>query len=120
MKTILLCLLVASSCWAQQITVRLDGTTTIAPGRTVPGPLPQPAPQPNPAYARYWWLYSIAQRYGLTLPCDIAQLRLAMYAATTPENTAGIALDAADAIACFFGNGGTAADWSVVPPETIQ
>jgi hypothetical protein len=73
----------------------------------------------NPAYTRYWWLYAIAQKYGKTLPCDVADLRLAMYAATTPENSSGIALDAVDAATCFFANGGNATDWSVVPAETI-
>lgn len=80
---------------------------------------PAPVLHHNPAWDRYWWLYGICQRYGLTLPCDIAELRVAMYAATTPENAAGVALDAVDAVTCFFANGGTAADWSTPPPEMI-
>lgn len=80
--------------------------------------------QPNPAFTRYWWLYSIAVRYGKTLPCDVTDLRAAMQtslaAAPDWQTAAGINADATDAANAFTLNGGAATDWSIVPPETIQ
>lgn len=77
----------------------------------------------NPAWVRYWWLYEIAQRYGKTLPCDVAELRAAMQVALAAAPdwrvAAGINADATDAANAFMLNGGPEFDWTQPPPEFI-
>lgn len=87
----------------------------------------------NPDYARYWWVASMGDRYGFTLPVSpdvaagqIVSNAVAALAASNTVTAGYIQLDGSVASYIFsartleaIANGQPEADWSRVPPALV-